>query len=59
MLTLLQDLEKSTLKLLDFLILYYCYADDIILISVESVNDILTEFNDYHNYLNFTIECEL
>ena len=56
----MEDLEETTLKKLDFHIpFFYRYVDDCITcVPKNKTNKILTKFNSYHKLLQFTLEIE-
>ena len=56
----MEDLEETTLKKLDFHIpFFYRYVDDCITcVPKNKTNEILTKFNSYHKLLQFTLESE-
>ena len=56
----MQDLEEEIIKKLDFTVpLYYRYVDDTILfIPKDKINNMVDEFNNYHERFKFTFEIE-
>jgi len=56
----MQDLETTCLNRINFqLTFYYRYVDDIVMATPSDKIDLIFEtFNDYHDRLKFTIECE-